>query len=247
MFYQDNQVSYSGKAFRRIGTYLSSLFLLAALSLSFAQMTAALEAGPIWSNDDAQGKCTELAAKSNGTWTGQWWTTVEGAMSVCEISLNFPEEKMAIEAGPIWSNDDAQGKCADVAARAHGTWQGQWWTTVEGQMSVCELHVSLISPALEAGPIWDQADADNKCPGLATETGGQWTGQWWTTVEGAMSVCQISYQQAVIEAGPIWSNDDAQSKCPAVASDNSGSWNGQWWTTVEGQMSVCVVIGYWLD
>lgn len=250
MSYQNNRFSKivnSRMIFRPMGMFLSSFMLMMGLSFASAQMMAALEAGPIWSNDDAQDKCAALADESNGDWTGQWWTTVEGAMSVCEINLNFVEKALAIEAGPIWNNDDAQGKCADVAAQTHGTWQGVWWTTVEGEMSVCEIHVSLISPALEAGPIWDQADADDKCPALAASSYGQWTGQWWTTVEGAMSVCEISYQQAAIEAGPIWNNDDAQGKCPVVASDNQGKWNGQWWTTVEGQMSVCSIVGYWLD
>lgn len=44
---------------------------------------------------------------------------------------------------------------------------------------------------VEAGPIWNQADAEVKCPALAKKVGGAWTGQWVTTVAGEMSVCQI--------------------------------------------------------
>lgn len=42
-----------------------------------------LEAGPIWNNDDANGKCPKVCTDKNMTWTGDWWTTVRGEMSVC--------------------------------------------------------------------------------------------------------------------------------------------------------------------
>lgn len=45
--------------------------------------------------------------------------------------------------------------------------------------------------AVEAGPIWNQADANKKCPRIAAQNNGTWTGQWWTTVQGRMSVCEI--------------------------------------------------------
>lgn len=44
---------------------------------------------------------------------------------------------------------------------------------------------------VEAGPIWNQADAEQKCPRIARQYNAQWTGHWWTTVQGKMSVCQI--------------------------------------------------------
>ncbi|HQV04419.1 MULTISPECIES: mannan-binding lectin [unclassified Novosphingobium] len=45
---------------------------------------------------------------------------------------------------------------------------------------------------VNAGPIWNQADAQNKCPVAAYAVGGRWTGQWRTTQEGRMSVCEIA-------------------------------------------------------
>ncbi len=44
---------------------------------------------------------------------------------------------------------------------------------------------------IDAGPIWNQADADQKCPALAYRAGGSWSGHWSTVVPGRMSVCQI--------------------------------------------------------
>ncbi|ARN76013.1 mannan-binding lectin [Oceanicoccus sagamiensis] len=42
-----------------------------------------------------------------------------------------------IDAGPIWSNTDAQGKCPAVCADTARVWNGQWTTTEAGVMSVC--------------------------------------------------------------------------------------------------------------
>ncbi len=59
------------------------------------------------------------------------------------------------------------------------------------------LAAALLSPvaasaqAFEAGPIWNQAHADQVCPAVAASHGGTWTGQWWTTIPGQMSVCEI--------------------------------------------------------
>jgi hypothetical protein len=102
--------------------------------------------------------------------------------------------------------------------------------------------------AIEAGPIWNQTDAEQKCPRVAKANGGTWNGQWRTTVPGSMSVCEIRLRSSggkfvveSIEAGPIWSQMDAEKKCPEVAKANGGTWNGQWKTTVWGKMSVCDV------
>jgi hypothetical protein len=102
--------------------------------------------------------------------------------------------------------------------------------------------------SVEAGPIWNQSDAERKCPGVAKANGGAWNGQWRTTVPGSMSVCELRLSPSKeikvvesIEAGPIWSQSDAQQKCAEVAKKNGGTWNGQWRTTVPGRMSVCEV------
>jgi len=46
------------------------------------------------------------------------------------------------------------------------------------------------------GPIWNQKDAETKCPALAEKHGGTWTGAWTTTVAGSMSVCTIAPKPA---------------------------------------------------
>jgi Mannan-binding protein len=45
---------------------------------------------------------------------------------------------------------------------------------------------------VNAGPIWNQQDAAMKCPVVAYAVNGRWTGQWRTTQQGQMSVCEIA-------------------------------------------------------
>lgn len=48
-----------------------------------------------------------------------------------------------------------------------------------------------VTREVDAGPIWNQRDAEAKCPGVASRAGGQWTGQWRTVEAGRASVCEI--------------------------------------------------------
>jgi hypothetical protein len=45
---------------------------------------------------------------------------------------------------------------------------------------------------VKAGPIWNNEDAKIKCPVAAAAVGGEWNGQWVTTVWGKESVCGIT-------------------------------------------------------
>ncbi|MGA2760803.1 MAG: mannan-binding lectin [Candidatus Cybelea sp.] len=121
------------------------LFLVLPCAAWAQARTISAEAGPIWSQGDAQQKCPGVAKARGGTWDGQWRTTVPGRMSVCEVRLSPSKEiKIVepIEAGPIWSQSDAESKCAEVARKNGGTWTGHWKTTVPGSMSVCEIRLS---------------------------------------------------------------------------------------------------------
>ncbi|NEO17388.1 MULTISPECIES: mannan-binding lectin [unclassified Moorena] len=117
---------------------LTASLVLGFATSAFAGNIETVEAGPIWSNADAQGKCPATCENydSGYKWNGQWWTTEWGEMSVCQCA----KSPVAIEAGPIWSNDDAQGKCPTTCSDAGFgyEWDGQWWTTEWGEMSVCE-------------------------------------------------------------------------------------------------------------
>jgi hypothetical protein len=106
---------------------------------------------------------------------------------------------ISVEAGPIWNQPDAQRKCPEVAKANAGVWTGQWRTTVPGSMSVCDVRLWSPGPKyvvepIEAGPIWNQSDAERKCPEVGKTNGGTWTGQWRTTVPARMSVCDIRFR-----------------------------------------------------
>lgn len=100
------------------------------------------------------------------------------------------------------------------------------------------------------GPIWNNEDAQKKCPIVCAARMGKWNGQWKTVVPNEMSVCGCEYDteksdSSVFEidvvAGPIWSNEDAQVKCPIICASYGGEWTGSWHTPKEswGKMSLC--------
>jgi hypothetical protein len=92
---------------------------------------------------------------------------------------------------------------------------------------------------VNAGPIWNQADAARKCPAVASGYGGTWDGQWRTTEPKTTSVCEIAYVAASVETSLIANQAAAGKQCVAVAKANGGMWDGRWRTTVPGGTSVC--------
>lgn len=161
--------------------------------------TRQIETSFIWSQTEAETKCREVADEARGRWTGQWRISEPGRTSICEVAdILPPRERSApeprrrdVEAGPIWNQADAEVKCPRIAAEARGRWTGQWRTTEVGRMSVCQIAEERRGRDVDAGPIWSQADAELKCPVAAYAVRGSWTGQWRTTVQGKMSVCEI--------------------------------------------------------
>ncbi|MBD2448364.1 mannan-binding lectin [Nostoc sp. FACHB-152] len=102
-----------------------------------------------------------------------------------------------VKAGPIWNNDDAQIKCPVAAQVYNAQWNGQWVTTVFGQMSVCGTNLTFLPTIalpgdVNAGPIWNNDDAQLKCPVAAAAANGVWNGNWTTTIPGIMSVCGVN-------------------------------------------------------
>ena len=67
-------------------------------------------------------------------------------LSLMQLHSVAQWQSIDVEAGPIWSNDHAQARCPQVLAawlEAHpgkqAEWTGHWTTTVECEMSVCNL------------------------------------------------------------------------------------------------------------
>jgi Cysteine-rich secretory protein family/Mannan-binding protein len=93
---------------------------------------------------------------------------------------------------------------------------------------------SALAVDINAGPIWNNNDAQQKCPSVCS--GLRWSGQWTTMQQGVMSVCGTT-AGVDIPIGAISNNDDAHLKCPPQLSKTT--WGGQWRTTQPGVMSVC--------
>lgn len=233
---------------------ISLIIMLRASPAVAASSPRTVKIGPIWNQIDAEKKCPDAARRAGGTWTGEWLTTKPGEMSVCEVMdwENGHTRDRWIDAGPIWNRIDAAKKCADVASRAGGAWSGEWRTTRPGEMSVCNVvewrRGRDRDGWINAGPIWNQNDAENKCPQAAREARGIWTGEWRTTKPGETSVCEIAdgrpghNADRWVDVGPIWNQADADRKCREAALSSGGKWTGQWNTTRTGRMSVCEIM-----
>ena len=48
-----------------------------------------------------------------------------------------------------------------------------------------------IPSEVEAGPIYNNDDAKDKCNAAATAIGAEWNGEWVTTIWGKQSVCGL--------------------------------------------------------
>ncbi|MFO1314704.1 MAG: mannan-binding protein [Burkholderiales bacterium] len=114
------------------------------------------------------------------------------------LSAAAPARAVEMAAGPIWNNADAQNKCPNVCRQSgNARWNGQWRTLPGTATSVCDCDVSAGGRApsggtqwANAGPLWNQMDAQNKCPDVCRASGGRtWDGNWKTTEPGRMSVC----------------------------------------------------------
>jgi hypothetical protein len=90
----------------------------------------------------------------------------------------------SVEAGPIWSGSDANAKCAAVIGAIR--WGGQNGASTCG----CRAGVRSATVNVEVGKL-EASAAPERCTAACTQVA--WTGQWWTTVPGAMSVCQLRW------------------------------------------------------
>lgn len=51
-------------------------------------------------------------------------------------------------------------------------------------------HYETYTTDVQAGPIWNQSDAEQKCPAVCGNVRGEWSGQWTTIISGQASICE---------------------------------------------------------
>ncbi len=195
----------------------------------------------IWSDAHAKKHCNELAQRNRGEWQGEWRDTQDNKNSICMIKL--PQQTANNQAAAATRNTPPTPKPAEQAT------------------AIWEQNLRNVA----AGLIWDQAQAERKCPVVARNAKGTWTGRWTKTGPGNESVCQVKFgggivAQAVpsatakpvaqpannvrtrnVAAGPIWDDKQAAQKCPVVAANNQSKWTGNWTKTGPGHVSVCEI------
>ena len=108
--------------------------------------------------------------------------------------------RIFVPAGLLRDDDEAQELGPAIAAAHLGTFTGQWTTVADGEMSLVEIELSTrptggskYTMDVLAGPLWDNEDAEEKCPAICASYGGTWNGQWTTVVDGAMSVAGCTF------------------------------------------------------
>src|SRR4029453_6386472 len=121
------RVCQPGGGFMRVARVSSLVFVYACALASLvtsAAHAAEIQAGPIWNNMDAQGKCPGVCQQNgNSRWNGQWRTIPVTATSVCDCDggmspVNPQRASQWVEAGPLFNNMDAQNKCPPFASKA---------------------------------------------------------------------------------------------------------------------------------
>lgn len=237
-----------------------------------------VDAGKLWNQAHADWRCPQLAKQNNGRWTKKWSEKTESKPSYCQIEVKVnpvippPTHKiMNVNAGRIWSNDHAKQRCPNIAKQNNGVWTEKWST--KDNKSSCQIKVAIKPPVkpvappvvkaphqgsireVSAGGIWDQAQANRKCPLIATQTNGTWTNKWRKTGPNNEAVCEIRYQPISqvknppvtqnpvpppspvaapgnntreVPAGPIWDQVQASKKCPLIAAQNNARWTNKW-------------------
>ena len=151
-----------------------------------------------------------------------------------------------IQAGPIFNNMDAQNKCPRVCQQNNNSrWNGQWRTQPGTMTSSCDCEggmqpgsSQLGSQWAEAGPLFSNFDAQNKCPNVCRQSGGRnWDGNWKTTQPGRMSVCSCGGQAAAPVYGPG----------AACSAQSRGSCGGCSVQCAPGQRASCQEGSTWND
>lgn len=90
-----------------------------------------------------------------------------------------------------------------------------WFATGVAGVRAAEMNQPLPNE-IQAGPIWNEGDAQKKCPNVCGQVRQPWNGLWRTTVWGQMSVCSCG------GAAPAAMPSGAGTACTAPATEDCG-------------------------
>jgi hypothetical protein len=69
---------------RRLGQFTANSDKVQFFGIGVKPITAPIQAGPLWNQQDAENKCHPICAAQSGVWTSAWRTTVQGQRSECD-------------------------------------------------------------------------------------------------------------------------------------------------------------------
>lgn len=121
------------------------------------------------------------------------------------------------------------------------------------------LPVAASGAEVDAGPIWNNIDAQRKCGPVCAQAGGTWTGHWRTTQMGRQSVCDCkgarrghhersdrhgrrgSGSRIQVDARALSNDIEAKAVCSNACLFAGGSyrWDGSWRRSSNGEKSRC--------
>ena len=88
-----------------------------------------------------------------------------------------------------------------------------------GIFGVCAAEINQPLPnEIQAGPIWNEGDAQAKCPNVCAQARQPWSGLWRTTVWGQMSVCSCG----AFGPNAAATSGGAGTACTAPATEDCG-------------------------
>lgn len=130
------------------------------------------------------------------------WRSAPSNEAVQLVMKNGSDDPVEV----VWIDDNGEarsyGSLGAGLQRVQPTYRAHVWIVKRGATIVAS-HTATADPRqflgvsvapsdsdLEAGPIWNDGDADTKCPSVCEARGASWTKQWRTTVPGQTSVCR---------------------------------------------------------
>ncbi|MCR6672843.1 mannan-binding lectin [Devosia ginsengisoli] len=118
--------------------------LWAIVGLVFALIAGASISTPALAQSAASNQKAAVQAQQAleqaGTASTQAGTASTLAGDLLQQQLAAPQQaaSFVVEAGPIWSTNDANRICPALCTGKGGSFSTSWWTTVPGKMSVCQ-------------------------------------------------------------------------------------------------------------
>lgn len=108
-----------------------------------------------------------------------------------------------VKAGIFWNTllFSAAVLYINAASAAEVQWNGQWLTTVPGQVSVCGTTAGV---DIETGPIWNNVDAQSKCSNAIAE---------YNQAEGSKNLKYVAMGSSYAAAPGVGERDDASGAC----------------------------------